>query len=98
METDEKEHRRKIASTVNQMLGGKMNCTGTLTLAATATATVLTDARIGPASVILLMPATASAAAAVAGLYVGARGKGSATLSHAAAPATDQRFGYAVIG
>ena len=56
---------REVAEVVNNLVEGKLNSTGTVTLATGgATTTTLTDRRIGPDSIILFMPASAAAAAA----------------------------------
>ena len=55
---------REVAEVVNNLVEGKINSTGTVTLAASgATTTLLEDIRIGPDSVILFEPITLSAAA-----------------------------------
>lgn len=55
---------RQISEVVNNAMEGKINSTGTITLAASgATTTTLNDRRIGPNSVILFEPTTLSAAA-----------------------------------
>ena len=55
---------REISEVVNNTVEGKINSTGTVTLASSgATTTTLTDKRIGPESIILFMPTTLSAAA-----------------------------------
>lgn len=90
---------RTISEVVNNLLRGKTNNTGTVTLAASsATATTLDNALISADSVILLMPTTANAAAWMNDVYVSARTNGSATLTHSANTATDRTFAYAVIG
>ena len=56
---------REVAEVVNNLVEGKINSTGDITLAnAGATTTILKDKRIGPDSVILFEPITLSAAAA----------------------------------
>lgn len=56
---------REVAEVVNNLVEGKINSTGTVTLATGgATTTTLTDRRIGPDSVILFMPVSIAAAAA----------------------------------
>lgn len=87
----------QIARTLNLVLGGKINATTTLTLAAGTTTTTMTDSRIGVYSVIYLMPTTANAAAALAGLYI-APGVGSAVVTHANTATTDRTFGVLIIG
>ncbi|MBX6322974.1 MAG: hypothetical protein IRY94_14185 [Rhodospirillaceae bacterium] len=91
---------RQVAAVVNRLGQGKLNCTGTLTLAPGAASTTVTDARAGPESVILLMPLSTAAAAALGGgaLHVSDRGRGTFTLAHDASAATDRTFGYAIIG
>lgn len=90
---------REISEVVNNLVEGKSNNTGTITLAvASATTTTLTDERIGFESIILFMPTTANAASAMTNLYVSARAKGSATLTHSANTSADKTYGYMVIG
>lgn len=89
---------RQLREIVAGAMQGKTNNTGTVTLTASSTTTTLTDPRIGAESVILFMPTTANAAGALAGLYVSARGTGTATLTHASTVAVDKTFSYAVIG
>lgn len=90
---------REISEVVNNLVEGKSNNTGTVTLAvAGAITTTLTDERIGYDSIILFMPTTANAASAFGGLYVSAKIKGSATLTHAANVLTDKTYGYLVVG
>jgi hypothetical protein len=91
---------RQVAAVVNRLNQGKLSCTGTLTLTAGQTTTVVSDARAGAGSIVLLMPLTASAAAEIGGgtTFVSARTKGAFTLTHAMGAAADRTFGYAVIG
>jgi len=90
---------REISEVVNNLVEGKSNNTGTVTLAvASATTTTLYDERIGYDSVIVFMPTTANAASAMTNLYVSAKTQGSATLTHSANTATDKTYGYIVVG
>jgi hypothetical protein len=91
---------RQVAVIVNRMNRGKLNCTGEVTLKAGQPTTTVTDARASATSILLLMPLTASAAAAQAGgeMHVSARDNGSFTISHANTAQADRRFGYAIIG
>ena len=50
-----------LANVVNGILDGKVNSTGSVTLANSATTTTLSDDRIGGNSVILFMPTTSDA-------------------------------------
>jgi len=92
------EYLRRIYDVIRGVQIGKLQCTTTVTLTASATTTTLTDARIGAESVILFMPTTANAAGAMTNLYVSARAQGSATLTHSSTATTDRVFGVIVIG
>jgi hypothetical protein len=80
------------------VLQGKLNNTGTVTLTANSTTSTLTDPRIGINSVISFMPTTSNAAGALGGLYVSARGDGTATLTHANNAQADRSFAYTITG
>ena len=94
---DEGRHRRSLAAVLNNVLSGKMNNTGSLTITANAASTTLTDSRIGANSVILLMPTTANAAAALTNIYFNTFLKGSCVANHANNAQVDRIFRYAVI-
>lgn len=89
---------RDVFEVVNSLRDGKVNSTGSVTLTASSATTTVSDLRAGQDSVILFMPTTANAAAAVGGLYVSARGKQSFTLTHANNAQTDRTFAYVVLG
>jgi hypothetical protein len=90
---------RAISEVVNNLVEGKSNNTGEVTLAvASATTTTIYDERIGYNSIILLMPKTANAASSLTNVYVSARAKGSATLTHSANTNTDKSYGYIIVG
>ncbi|WP_119461852.1 hypothetical protein [Rhodospirillaceae bacterium SYSU D60014] len=91
---------RQVATVVNRMNQGKLNCTGELTLSAAQSSTTVSDPRAGVGSTILLIPLTPSAAAeqAAGGLYLSARANGSFVVGHADTAQADRRFGYAIIG
>jgi hypothetical protein len=90
---------REISEVVNNLVEGKSNNTGTVTLAvASATTTTLYDERIGYDSVIVFMPTTANAASAMTNIYVSAKTQGSATLTHSANTSADKTYGYIVVG
>ncbi len=91
---------REVATIVNNILDGKINATGTVTLTASAASTAVTEDRAGATSVILFMPTTANAAAeqAVGGMYVSSRGKQTFTITHANNTQSDRTFDYIVIG
>jgi hypothetical protein len=90
---------RRLIQTVNRINGGKINATLDVTLAASATSTVVTDPRLSPFSFVAWCPLTANASLAErAGIWVSQLGKGSMILSHASAAAADQNFRMLIIG
>lgn len=89
---------RKHAEAINSLISGRLDATGTLTLAAGVTTTTVQDPAFISSQVPLLVPATANAAAALSGLYVSARAPGSFTLTHASAGTTDRTFLYVRLG
>jgi len=95
---DQAQHLRLVSTTLNNVMDGKINSTGSVTLTASNTTTTLTDARIGGDSVIVFMPITSNGATAFQNLFVSARTSGSATLTHTSSSNADQNFAYAVIG
>ena len=83
---------------ISQALNGKLNCTGEVTLAVSpATSTTYTDPLITADSVVLIVPKTATAAAAVLGVYV-VPTFGSATINHTASALTDRTYRVAILG
>lgn len=91
---------RQVAAVVNRLNQGKLSCTGTVTLTPGQATTVVSDARAGAASVVLLMPLTASAATEIGAgtVYVSARNKGAFSLSHSSSAVIDRTFCYALFG
>lgn len=64
---DDKDHRRKIAQALNQVMRGKINATLDVTLSANSATTIIKDARLGYYSAIApVMALSASAATALA--------------------------------
>ena len=95
---DTRDHLARLSDAINNILRGKTNNGGELTLTANSATTTLTDMRIGADSVILLQPTSANGAAALSGLYFGTPGTGSVTVNHANNAQTDKTFRYVVIG
>ena len=99
---DMKQFLRLIAGAVNRINAGKVNATGEVTLAASATPTVLTDPRLTPTSWFGLWPLTANAAAELDAQHPYAaeanRGLGEWTLTHRSDAGTDRTFRYLIIG
>jgi len=94
----EADHRGRLADAINNILRGKLNITGEVTLTASSATTTLTDPRIGSGSVIVMQPTTANAAGALSGLYFGTPGDGTITINHANNAQADKTFRYAIIG
>lgn len=94
---DDRQHRRQIAQTMNQMQNGRLNCGGVLTLNANAATTTITDARISLQSAILLAPVTAHAAAELPTLFTTCA-NGVATVNHTNNAQTDRVFQAAIVG
>lgn len=91
---------RGLATIVNRMNLGKLNCTGRVTLQPNQGATIVADSRATSDSFIGLSPLTASAAAELAAgtLFVATRANGSFALTHADSAQDDRSFVYLVIG
>lgn len=92
------QHLWLLSDQANGLLDGKLKVTGTATLTAGATSTVVSDNKFESGMLPLLIPLTANAAAALATTYVSARTKGSFTLTHANNGQTDRSFGYVRLG
>jgi hypothetical protein len=87
---------REISEVVNNILNGKTNNTGSVTIAvASATSTIIYDERIGFNSVVILTPATSGASGYA---YYIETTKGSATIRHAANTTAGRTFRYVVVG
>lgn len=87
---------RSVAEVVNNMMDGKTNNTGSVTLATGgATTTTITDARIGIDSIILLMP---TFDASSLNQYISTVATGSAVITHAANSTANRKLKYIVVG
>lgn len=92
----------EIAKQSNELLNGRTNNYGTLTLTANAASTTITLAagRLGNNTVILLQPTTANAAGAIATTYESSRSvlNGTFTLTHTNNAQADKTFSYVLVG
>lgn len=92
----------RVATTLNEVLRGRLNATGTLTLTANAASSTLTDDRISINSAIILVPATANAAAELGNgtLFISEtnRVNGSIILTHANNAQADRTYRFVIIG
>lgn len=86
----------EIALTLNLMLKGRSNATGTVTLTASDTTTTVSDNLFQSDMVPVLVPTTASAASASP--YVSSRTLGSFVLTHDSDAATDRTYLYIRLG
>ena len=91
---------RDIVKVINNIMLGKTNNAGTVTLAASATTTSVTSIVAGGNSVITFMPTTANAAAEIGagGMYISDRGKQNFEITHANNAQADRTFDFTVVG
>lgn len=83
-----------LSETLNKVISGRANNTGTFTLAAGVTTTVVSDPVFESSMVPSWAPTTANAAAAMTNVYLSARATGSFTLIHANTGTLDRSFSY----
>lgn len=88
----------QVERTINELLKGRANNVGEVTLTESTTTTVTTDTRIKQSMKIFISPLTANAAAALTNVYVSAVADGSFTLTHANNAQTDRTFDYVIHG
>ena len=88
----------KYALALQQLAAGRSNATGSVTLTAGATSTVVSAINCSPGSAIFLFPRTANAAGALSTTYVSSVGKQTFTLTHANAGTSDRTFFYICLG
>lgn len=84
--------------TVNELLKGRANNVGEVTLDANVTTTTLSDVRIKQTMTAVLIPRTANAAAAMTNVYISAVADGSITLTHSNTASVDRTFDYILHG
>ena len=84
--------------TINEMLKGRANNVGEVTLDANTTTTTLSDIRIKQTMTAVLIPRTANAAAAMINVYISAVADGSITLTHSNTATVDRTFDYVLHG
>jgi hypothetical protein len=84
--------------TINEILRGRGNNVGDVTLTANATSTTIADIRIKLTMTAVLIPRTANAAAAMTNVYISAVADGSITLTHSNTATVDRTFDYILHG
>jgi hypothetical protein len=91
---------RDAVTAINQLMQGRSNATGQVTLTASAATTVLSKTTVNEDAEVFLIPRTANAAAELAAgtAYISDVSRGSFTITHANNAQSDRTFGYIVIG
>jgi hypothetical protein len=87
-----------IAQFIRDLFAGRSNAVGTCTLAASETSTAVIAPNCGADSKVFLMPTSASAAAAVAAVYISAVIGGGFTITHDSDAAEDRSFFWVALG
>lgn len=90
----------KINEALGQIDQGRLNCSGTFTLAAGATTTTVPAATVGADTSIVFSPMTADAAAVLGTTFILASNisAGAFIVSHASAASVDRTFAWIGIG
>lgn len=88
---------RRLADVVNELLRGRVNSTGEVTLASGAVQTSVNHNGVSANSVVILMPKTASAAASLGNVYIVPLNDGF-DIHHDTSLDVDRSFGYVVLG
>lgn len=86
----------RVVAAVIQLMQGRCNSVGTVTLRANQTTTVVAAPNCGKGSKVFLFPQTLNAAAALSTTYIQAADvlSKSFTVTHASAPSTDRTFSF----
>lgn len=88
----------KQNTAIRQLIEGRSNAVGSVTLTANAASTVVTAPTCGPQSAVFLCPTTANAAAIVAATYVSAVAAGTFTITHTNNANADKTFYWVCLG
>lgn len=90
----------KINQAIEQIDQGRLNCSGTFTLAASATTTTVSAPTVANGTEIVFSPVTADAAAAMATTFIipANVSAGSFIVSHASGASVDRTFNFVAIG
>ncbi len=88
----------RIARVVNNLLIGKLNNTGTVTLGNGVVSTTVSDARCGPSSVVLLMATSSTGAVALDQWSIQTRTNGAFTITHISTSTANCTASYALFG
>jgi hypothetical protein len=90
----------RLVNAIRQLLQGRSNAAGSVTLAAGAASTTVTAPNCASSAQVFLFPKTAHAAAELAAgtCWVSAVAGGAFTLTHANNAQTDRTFSYVCLG
>lgn len=89
---------REVFEAIEQILLGRLNNVGTITLTENVTTSTITNRIIHENSVITFSSKTANAATELANLYISAKANGSATITHSNLSSTDRTYDYVIHG
>ncbi len=91
---------KAISRVTNNIMRGKTNNRGEVTLTAASATTVVPDVNVGGDSFIIFMPTTANAAIELGNstMYVSSTGKQTFTITHDNNAQVDRTFRYVVFG
>ncbi len=95
---DSQKQVQRHAESINGLIAGRLDVTGSVTLTANSATTSVVDTQFESVMVPLFVPTTANAAAAMGGMYVSARTNGGFVLTHANNAQTDKTFLYVRLG
>lgn len=88
----------QLATTTNELLKGRANNVGEITLTPSVTTTTISDIRIRQTMTAVLIPRTANAAAAMTNVYISTVADGSIILTHSSTATVDRTFDYVLHG
>ena len=88
----------QVGTTLNNLLIGKLNNTGTIRLVHGGVSTTVSDARCGPNSVINIMATNAGGAVALDQWWVSTRTNGYFTVTHISTSTSTCTASYSVLG
>lgn len=88
----------RIAQVVNNLLIGKLNNTGSVTLINGGISTSVSDARCGPSTVINIVATSATGAVALNQWWISARTNGSFTVAHISTSTANCTAVYTLLG
>lgn len=89
---------QRFNDAIRQLVEGRGNNIGTVTLRAGQTTTTVSFPNCSKDCQVFLTPRTANAAAALPSTYISVVSQGSFTITHANAVSVDRTFGYLCIG